>query len=106
MAGSPIAPSEKTCWLPRLDTPPHPRYISPLVESNETIPSELERFWRTDDGLTACQRAEAYGIDLSLLDANLRLTPAQRLRQNDAILNEAEALRAAYLKAGKAAASR
>ncbi len=81
-----------------LDTPSHPRYISPLVESNETIPPELERFWRTDDGLTACQRAEAYGIDLSLLDANLRLTPAQRLRQNDAILNEAEALRAAYLR--------
>lgn len=62
------------------------------------LPPELERFWRTDDGLTACERAEAYGIDLSLLDENLRLTPAERLRQNDLILNEAEALYAARLK--------
>lgn len=64
---------------------------------SETLPPELARFWRTDDGLTACQRAEAYGIDLSLLDENLRLTPTERLRQNDAILNEAEALRAALI---------
>lgn len=62
------------------------------------LPAERERFWRTDDGLTARERAAAYGIDLSLLDENLRLTPAERLRQNDAILNEAEALYAARLK--------
>lgn len=68
---------------------------------SETLPPELERFWRTDDGLTAIQRAEAYGIDLSLLDENLRLTPTERLRQNDAILNEAEALRAAFLASFK-----
>ncbi|MGH8048068.1 MAG: hypothetical protein ACREKL_12570 [Chthoniobacterales bacterium] len=66
------------------------------MDSSEKLPPELERFWRTDDGLTACQRAEAYGIDLSLIDENLRLTPAQRLHQNDCILNEAEALYAAY----------
>jgi len=58
---------------------------------------ELERFWRTDDGLTAVQRAEAYGIDVSLLEENLRLTPAERVKQNDRVLNEAEALRAAFL---------
>jgi hypothetical protein len=61
----------------------------------ETLPPELERFWRTDDGLTAIQRAELYGIDLSLLEENLRLTPEERLRQNDRLLNEAEALQAA-----------
>ena len=61
----------------------------------ETLPPELERFWRTDDGLTAIQRAELFGIDLSLLEENLRLTPEQRLRQNDHFLNEAEALQSA-----------
>ncbi len=47
------------------------------------LPEELQRFWRTDDGLTACERAAAYGIDLSLLEVNLRLTPAERTRRND-----------------------
>ncbi len=61
----------------------------------EELPPELERFWRTDDGLTAIQRAELFGIDLSLLEENLRLTPLERLRQNDRLLNEAEALQAA-----------
>jgi hypothetical protein len=37
----------------------------PPVDACEILPPELERFWRTDDGLTACQRAEAYGIDLT-----------------------------------------
>lgn len=68
---------------------------------SETLPPELERFWRTDDGLTAIERAEAYGIDLSLLDENLRLTPTERLRQNDALLNESETLRAAFLASFK-----
>lgn len=62
------------------------------------FPAELAKFWRTDDGLTACERAAAYGIDLSLLDENLRLTPGERMRQNDLILNEAEALYAARLQ--------
>lgn len=61
----------------------------------ETLLPELERFWRTDDGLTDIERAELFGIDLSLLDENLRLTPLERIRQNDRLLNEAEALRAA-----------
>ncbi len=64
----------------------------------ETLPPELERFWRTDDGLTAIQRAELFGIDLSLLEENLRLTPEQRLRQNDRFLNEAEALQSALVE--------
>lgn len=63
----------------------------------DVLPPELEVFWRTDDGRTAIQRAEAYGIDLSLLEENLRLTPVERLRQNDRSLNEAMALRRAYL---------
>ncbi len=61
----------------------------------KSILPELERFWRTDDGLTDIERAELFGIDLSLLDENLRLTPLERLRQNDRLLNEAEALQAA-----------
>lgn len=62
------------------------------------LPEELQRFWRTDDGLTACQRAEAYGIDLSLLEANLRLAPNERMAQNDRALNEVTALRQALLQ--------
>lgn len=68
------------------------------MDASETLPPELERFWRTDDGLTACERAEAYGIDLSLLEANLALTPEERLRQNDRVLNEALALQAALAR--------
>jgi len=67
------------------------------MEPSECLPPELERFWRTDDGLTATERARAFGIDLSLLEDNLRLTPGERLRRNDISLNEAEALRLAYL---------
>lgn len=61
----------------------------------DSLPFELKRFWRTDDGMTDIQRAELFGMDLSLLDENLRLTPLERLRQNDRLLNEAEALQAA-----------
>ena len=68
------------------------------MDVSESLPPELEKFWRTDDGLTASERAAAYGIDLSLIDDNLRLTPSERLARNDAIVNEAESLRAAYLK--------
>jgi len=63
------------------------------------LPAELERFWRTDDGLTARERAAAYGIDLSLLDENLRLTPAERLRQNDAALELVDSLRSGLNRA-------
>ena len=58
----------------------------------------MQKFWNTDDALSATERAEAYGIDLSLIEDNLRLTPAERLARNDAILNEAESLRSAWLK--------
>jgi hypothetical protein len=47
---------------------------------------ELEKFWRTDDGLTAAERAAAYGIDLSLIEDNLRLTAAERMERNEAAL--------------------
>lgn len=50
------------------------------MDAEIPLPAELEKFWRTDDGLTSGQRAEAYGIDLSLIEANLRLSPAERLR--------------------------
>jgi len=68
------------------------------MDAEIPLPAELEKFWRTDDGLTATQRAEAYGIDLSLIEANLRLSPAERLRQNDGVLNEVEFLREALEK--------
>lgn len=69
-----------------------------LMDAHETIRQELEKFWRTDDGLTAVERARAYGIDISLLDENLRLSPAERLARNDSILNEAASLRRAYIE--------
>jgi hypothetical protein len=56
---------------------------------------ELERFWRTDDGMTAVQRAEAFGIDISLLEENLRLTPTERFVRHDQALELAMALREA-----------
>lgn len=68
-----------------------------IVKASDILPPELEPFWRLDDGRTALQRAEAYGIDVSLLEENLRLSPLERLRQNDRSLNEATALRQAYL---------
>ena len=66
-----------------------------VVNWSESLPPELERFWRTDDGLTAIERAEAYGIDLSLLDENLRLTPGERMRRNDEALALVTALQEA-----------
>ena len=68
------------------------------MDAGIPLPAELEKFWRTDDGLTAVQRADAYGIDLSLIEANLRISRAERLRQNDSILNEVEFLREALEK--------
>lgn len=65
---------------------------------SDTLPPELERFWRTDDGLTAIQRAEAYGIDLSLLDENLRLTPTERADRHDAALHLLQALKRKSLR--------
>lgn len=41
------------------------------------------------------EKAEAYGIDISLIRANLRLTPAQRLRRHDQSLTTIEKLRKA-----------
>lgn len=69
------------------------------MDANESLPPELARFWRTDDGLTVCQRAEIYGIDLSLLDENLSLSPTERLRRNDEALSLAQALQAAAQRA-------
>ena len=54
--------------------------------------AEFEEFCEATKHMTAVQRAEAYGIDISLIDENLRLTPTQKIRQNDIALNQAEAL--------------
>jgi hypothetical protein len=56
---------------------------------------EFEAFYESTSHMTAVQRAEAFGIDISLIDENLRLTPTERIRQNDIALNQAEALQAA-----------
>ena len=47
---------------------------------------------------TAWQKAEALGCDMSLIEANLRLTPQQRCEQHDRAINQAMALREAALK--------
>ena len=47
---------------------------------------------------TAWQRAEAYGIDVSLLEANLRRSVAERLRRHDAALQTMGSLREAVRK--------
>ena len=65
------------------------------MDVSDSLPPELEKFWRTDDGLTASERAAAYGIDLSLLDDNLRLTPSERLAMNDTALDLAHSLKEA-----------
>ena len=43
----------------------------------------------------ACRAAQAYGVDLSLLRENLRLTPQERIRAHGRALNEALRLRRA-----------
>ena len=57
--------------------------------------AKFEEFCDATKHMTAVQRAEAYGIDISLIDENLRLTPSQKIRQNDIALNQAEALQEA-----------
>ena len=66
----------------------------PAVNAEE-IEDALAPFWRTDDGRTACQRAEAFGIDLSLILENLRLTPEERINQHQAALDLASTLQKA-----------
>ena len=44
------------------------------------------------------EKAEAYGIDISLIRANLRLTPTQRLLQHGRALITIKKLRAAMEK--------
>ncbi len=51
-----------------------------------------------EKGLSVHEEAEAYGIDISLIRANLRLTPAERLRRHDKSLNTMKKLRAAMEK--------
>jgi hypothetical protein len=46
----------------------------------------------------AWKRAEAFGIDVSLLEANLRRPGAERLRQHDAALQTITSLREAVEK--------
>jgi hypothetical protein len=60
--------------------------------SSPAIEDILAPFWRTDDGRTAAERAVDFGIDLSLIEENLRLTPEQRIDQNQAALDLIKAL--------------
>ncbi len=53
----------------------------------------LASFWRTDDGRTPAERAEAFGIDLSLIEENLRLTPEQRMDRNQDAINLIDSLK-------------
>jgi hypothetical protein len=45
--------------------------------------------------LTAWERAKAAGVDVSLLESNLRLTISERLHRHDAALNAVKKLRKA-----------
>jgi hypothetical protein len=44
-----------------------------------TLP-EFEDFCEAIKHVTAVQRAKAHGIDISLIDENLRLTPTRKIR--------------------------
>ncbi len=44
------------------------------------------------------EKAEAYGIDISLIRANLRLTPEERLRRHDQTLTRIQKLQKAMEK--------
>lgn len=46
-----------------------------------------------DTGTSAWKAAEAYGFDMSLIEANLRRTPAERVRMHARALALALALR-------------
>ncbi len=43
---------------------------------------ETEQCAETGDGLSVCERAEAFGIDLSMVEENLRLTVDERLTKH------------------------
>jgi hypothetical protein len=47
-------------------------------------------------GESEVDEAETAGVDVSLIDEMLRLTPAERLRQNDRMATLAAKLRAAF----------
>ena len=47
----------------------------------------------------ACQQALEYGIDLSVIEENLRLSVMQRLEHHQAVLNTALQLRSAVKRA-------
>ena len=59
-----------------------------------------KRSLKKHDSQTApeIQAAIDYGIDISLLEANLRLSVTERIRQHQIALNTAEKLRKAKLK--------
>ena len=48
-----------------------------------------------DKSTAVHEKADAYGIDISLIRANLRLTPIQRLRRHDQALATTKRLQAA-----------
>jgi len=43
--------------------------------TESSVDALLATFWQTDDEKSAAQRAEDFGIDLSLIDDNLLLSP-------------------------------
>jgi len=53
------------------------------------------------NGKSAWNEAEAAGIDMSLLEANLRKTPSERIRAHDRALATTMALREAVQRARK-----
>jgi len=44
--------------------------------------------WKEEAASTPVERARDYGIDISLLEENFRLTPLERLRRHDEAVTE------------------
>ncbi len=60
--------------------------------------SREEKLLHTSPG-SRIEAAKEFGIDLTLLVENLRLTPAQRLRSNDQAVNDLKRFETAMRKA-------
>jgi hypothetical protein len=76
---------------PLLDAGPSPAKITLMEPREPRLKEEAP-----EDAIT---RAIAYGIDISLLEANLRLTPRQRMEQHDAAVQFVMELQAAKKRA-------
>jgi len=69
--------------------------LTPELISDTILPMASETHRDPSDRRSAWAAAEAYGCDMSLLESNLRRTPAERIRVHGRGLAAALALRTA-----------